>query len=256
MTRAVIADDEPLMREQLRERLSELWPGLEIVGEAKNGAEAVQMVSDHRPEVVFLDIRMPAKSGIEAAREIAQMSTALEGRVPEMVFVTAYDQYAVSAFEQGAVDYVMKPLSGARIATAVQRVKERLKAAPANLNRLLDHLADPPRRSGPFLRWINASHGEDVQLITIEEVKYFQSDTKYTRVVAARREGLIRKSIKELVAELDPSTFWQMHRATIVNLNAVESVGRDLNGHVVLRLKERPEVLQVSQPYAHLFRQM
>jgi len=162
----------------------------------------------------------------------------------------------VAAFEEGAVDYVMKPLSGARIATAVQRVKERLKATPANLTGLLDNLADPPRRTGHYLRWINASHGEDVQLITIEEVKYFQSDTKYTRVVAARREGLIRKSIKELVEELDPSIFWQMHRATIVNLNAVESVGRDMNGHVVLRLKERPEVLQVSQPYAHLFRQM
>ncbi len=173
-----------------------------------------------------------------------------------MVFVTAYDQYAVAAFEEGAVDYVMKPLSGARIAAAVQRVKQRLQTAPANLNGLLDDLANPPARNGQYLRWINASHGEDVQLITIEEVRYFHSDMKYTRVVAAKREGLIRKTIKELVAELDPSMFWQMHRATIVNLNAVASVGRDLKGNVILRLKDRHELLQVSQPYAHLFRQM
>ena len=246
--RAVIAEDESLLRDQLRELLAAAWPELEVVALAEDGAQAIRAMQEHRPDVLFLDIQMPEATGLDVARMAS-------GRC-HVVFVTAYDQYAVSAFEEGAVDYVMKPLSGARIATAVQRVKERLKAAPANLNRLLDHLADPPRRSGHFLRWINASRGEDVQLITIEEVKYFQSDTKYTRVVAARREGLIRKSIKELVAELDPSTFWQMHRATIVNLNAVESVGRDLNGHVVLRLKERPEVLQVSQPYAHLFRQM
>jgi DNA-binding LytR/AlgR family response regulator len=210
--------------------------------------DALSFLTSHPPDVLFLDIQMPEASGLEVARSAS-------GRC-HVVFVTAYDQYAVAAFEQGAVDYVMKPLSGARIATAVQRVKERLKTAPANLSGLLDNLADTPQRHGQYLRWINASRGEDVQLITIEEVRYFQSDTKYTRVVAAKREGLIRKSIKELVEELDPSTFWQMHRATIVNLNAVESVGRDLQGHVILRLKDRPEVLQVSQPYAHLFRQM
>jgi DNA-binding LytR/AlgR family response regulator len=246
--RAVIAEDESLLRDQLRELLAAAWPELDIVALAEDGRQAIRALEDQKPDVLFLDIQMPEATGLEVARLAS-------GRC-HVVFVTAYDQYAVAAFEEGAVDYVMKPLSGARIATAVQRVKERLKATPANLNGLLDNLADPPRPTGQYLRWINASHGEDVQLITIEEVKYFQSDTKYTRVVAARREGLIRKSIKELVAELDPSTFWQMHRATIVNLNAVESVGRDMNGHVVLRLKERPEVLQVSQPYAHLFRQM
>jgi DNA-binding LytR/AlgR family response regulator len=246
--RAVIAEDESLLRDQLRELLAAAWPELDIVALAEDGRQAIRALEDQKPDVLFLDIQMPEATGLEVARLAS-------GRC-HVVFVTAYDQYAVAAFEEGAVDYVMKPLSGARIATAVQRVKERLKATPANMTGLLDNLADPPRRTGHYLRWINASHGEDVQLITIEEVKYFQSDTKYTRVVAARREGLIRKSIKELVEELDPSIFWQMHRATIVNLNAVESVGRDMNGHVVLRLKERPEVLQVSQPYAHLFRQM
>ena len=246
--RAVLAEDESLLREQLRELLAAAWPELEVVALAENGKKAIRAVEEFQPDVLFLDIQMPEASGLEVARVAS-------GRC-HVVFVTAYDQYAVSAFEQGAVDYVMKPLSGARIAMAAQRVKERLKTAPANLNGLLDNLSGGPRRQGQYLRWINASHGEDVQLITIEEVRYLQSDTKYTRVVAAKREGLIRKSIKELVDELDPSTFWQMHRATIVNLNAVESVGRDLNGRVVLRLKDRPEVLQVSQPFAHLFRQM
>jgi DNA-binding LytR/AlgR family response regulator len=246
--RAVLAEDEPLLREQLGELLAAAWPELEIVALAEDGKQAIRAMQEHKPDVLFLDIQMPEASGLEVARLAS-------GRC-HVVFVTAYDQYAVAAFEEGAVDYVMKPLSGARIATAVQRVKERLKTAPASLNGLLDNLAQPPRRNGRYLRWINASRGEDVQLITIEEVKYFQSDTKYTRVVAAQRDGLIRKSIKELVEELDPSMFWQMHRATIVNLNAVESVGRDLKGHVVLRLKDRPELLQVSQPYAHLFRQM
>jgi len=246
--RAVLAEDEPLLREQLGELLAAAWPELEIVARAEDGAQAICAMREHRPDVLFLDIQMPEASGLEVARLAS-------GRC-HVVFLTAYDQFAVAAFEEGAVDYVMKPLSGARIAVAVQRVKDRLRITPANLDGLLVSLANPPAWRGQYLRWINASRGEDVQLITIEEVRYFQSDTKYTRVVAARREGLIRKTIKELVAELDPSMFWQMHRATIVNLSAVESVGRDMRGHVILRLKDRPELLQVSQPYEHLFRQM
>ena len=245
---AVVAEDESLLREQLSELLAAAWPELSIVALAEDGRQAIRALEEHKPDVLFLDIQMPEASGLEVARRAS-------GRC-HVVFVTAYDQYAVAAFEEGAVDYVMKPLSGARIATAVQRVKQRMQTAPASLNGLLDGLAHSPPRNGQYLRWINASRGEDVQLITIEEVRYFQSDTKYTRVVAAKRDGLIRKTIKELVEELDPSMFWQMHRATIVNLNAVESVGRDLGGHVVLRLKGCNEVLQVSQPYAHLFRQM
>jgi DNA-binding LytR/AlgR family response regulator len=246
--RALIAEDETLLRDQLRELLAAAWPELEIVAMAEDGAQALRALEEHRPDVLFLDIQMPEASGLEVARRASGKA--------HVVFVTAYDQYAVAAFEEGAVDYVMKPLSGARIATAAQRVKQRLQSAPANLTGLLDNLANPPARTGRYLRWINASTGTDVKLITIDEVRYFQSDTKYTCVVAAKAEGLIRKTIKELVAELDPSTFWQMHRATIVNLNAVESVGRDLKGHVILRIKGRPEQLQVSQPYAHLFRQM
>jgi len=246
--RALIAEDEGLLREQLRELLAAAWPELVIVAMAEDGAQALRALEAQRPDVLFLDIQMPEASGLEVARRASGKA--------HVVFVTAYDQYAVAAFEEGAVDYVMKPLSGARIATAVQRVKQRLQSAPANLTGLLDNLANPPPRQGQYLRWINASHGTDVKLITVDEVCYFQSDTKYTRVVAAKGEGLIRKTIKELVQELDPMTFWQIHRATIVNLNAVATVSRDLQGNVVLKLKDRSETLKVSQPYAHLFRQM
>ena len=246
--KAVLAEDEELLREQLAELLAAAWPQLEIVAQAEDGQQALDALDRHHPDVLFLDIQMPEASGLEVARRANGRS--------HVVFVTAYDQYAVAAFEEGVVDYVMKPLSGARIATAVQRMKQRLAKAPAPLDGLIDTLAVRPERAGRYLRWINASRGDDVQLITIEEVRYFQSDSKYTRVVAARREGYIRKTLKELVNELDPAMFWQMHRATIVNLNAVESVVRDLRGHVMLRLKDRPELLKVSQPYAHLFRQM
>ena len=245
---ALIAEDEPLLRDQMRDLLAAAWPELDIVAIANHGVAAIDAFERHQPTVLFLDIQMPEASGLEVARRASGRS--------HVVFVTAYDQYAVAAFEQGALDYVMKPLTGARIATAVKRVKERLGAPPAVLEGLLENLSSVPARDRGYLRWINASLGDDVQLIMAEDVKYFQSDTKYTRVVASRREGLIRKSIKELAEGLDPSIFWRIHRSTIVNLNAVESVGRDLAGHVVLRIKERKEVLQVSQAYAHLFRQM
>jgi DNA-binding LytR/AlgR family response regulator len=247
-TKVVIAEDEPVLRNQLKDLLAATWPEADVVRLAENGLQAIRALEDLAPDVMFLDIHMPEASGLEVAQHASRRC--------HVVFVTAYDQYAVAAFEEGAVDYVMKPLSLARIATAVKRVKDRLDSAPPNLSGLLSHLKEAPARRGIYLRWINASKGDDVQLITTDEIKYFQSDTKYTRVVAGKREGLIRKTIKELVDELDPSTFWQVHRSTIVNLDAVESVGRDMNGHVILRLKDRNEVVQVSQPFAHLFRQM
>ena len=246
--RAVLAEDEPLLRAQLRELLAAAWPELDIVAVAEDGLQAIKALETLSPDVLFLDIHMPEASGLEVAR-------CASGRC-HVVFVTAYDQYAVAAFEQGAVDYVMKPLSVARIALAADRVKQRLRSPPADLHGLLDGLARAPRDHGRHLRWINVARGDDLHLITTEEVCYFQSDTKYTRVVAAGQEGLIRKSIMELSEELDPSAFWQVHRATIVNLNAVARVARDLKGRVILHLKERNEVLQVSERYAHLFRQM
>jgi DNA-binding LytR/AlgR family response regulator len=244
----MVAEDEPVLREQMVELLHASWPELEIVAAVEDGAQAIRELDRRTPDVLFLDIQMPEASGLDVARRAS-------GRC-HVVFVTAYDQFAVAAFEEGAVDYVMKPLTGRRIATAVQRVKQRLGSAPAQLGDLVAGLSHPPRTHGEHLRWINASGGKDLQLVTVEEVRYFQSDTKYTRVVAAKREGLIRKTIKELAEELDPLSFWQIHRATIVNLNAVATVSRDLQGNVVLTLKDRPETLKVSQTYAHLFRQM
>ena len=252
--RAVIADDETLMREQLRERLKELWPELEIVAEAKNGAEAVEHVSAERPEVVFLDIRMPAKSGIEAARDIA----ALEGRVPEIVFVTAYDQYAIDAFQQGVIDYVLKPAERERLAVTVERLKKRLAAPAKSADALQEALArlaeklEPPAR----LAWIQASVGNQIQMIPVDEVLFFVSDEKYTRVQTAKQEALIRKPIKELIAQLDPAQFWQIHRSTLINASAIAGITRDERGRQLVSIKGRPEKLEVSRSYAHLFKGM
>src|SRR5947208_14698265 len=255
MTHAVIADDERLMREQLRSRLQELWPELEIVAEAKNGAEAVAMVSAQRPQVVFLDIRMPAKSGIEAAREIA----ALEDGVPEIVFVTAYDQYAIDAFEQGVIDYVLKPAERERLALTVERIRKRLAAPTDNaqsalqqaLERLAGKLAAPSH-----LRWIQASVGQQIQMIPVEEVLFFISDEKYTRVQTAQQEALIRTPIRELIAALDPAQFWQIHRSTLINARAIAGISRDERGRQLVSIKGRPEKLEVSRGYAHLFKGM
>jgi len=251
--RAVIADDEPLMREQLRARLAEAWPELEIAAEARNGAEAVERVAAERPDVVFLDIRMPGMTGIEAAREIATLE-----HIPEIVFVTAYDQYAVSAFEQGAIDYVLKPAERERLALTVQRIRKRLterSTTPALLQETLARLAaklEPPSR----LRWIQASVGQHLQMIPVDDVLFFVSDEKYTRVQTAQQEALIRKPIKELMAELDPAQFWQIHRSTLVNARAVAGITRDERGRQLVSIKGRPEKLEVSRSYAHLFKGM
>ncbi len=254
MTRAVIADDEPLMREQLRARLSELWPELEIVAEAKNGVEAVEQVAALRPEVVFLDIRMPAKTGIEAAREIA----ALDGRLPEIVFVTAYDQYAIDAFQQGVIDYVLKPAERERLVVTVDRLRKRLAAPSPSSDALQQALARLAERLEPEsrLKWIQATVGNQIQMIPVDDVLFFVSDEKYTRVQTAQQEALIRKPIKELLAELDPAQFWQIHRSTLINARAIAGIVRDERGRQLVAVKGRPEKLEVSRSYAHLFKGM
>ena len=256
--RAVIADDERLMREQLRARLAEVWPELEIVAEAKNGREAVEAVATHRPDLAFLDIRMPGMTGVEAAREI--------GDACHIVFITAYSEYAVEAFEQGAVDYVLKPADSERLAVTVARLKKRLGAKPADLGALLEKLAaslelpaDASRsalRKEPYLQWIQASMGQQIRMIPVAEVLFFTSDEKYTRVQTETYEALIRKPIKELVEELDPEHFWQIHRATIVNVKAIAGITRDLRGRQLVQLKNYPQKLEVSRNFTHLFTQM
>jgi len=243
--RAIIAEDEPLLREELAELLGSLWPELDVVAQTGDGIATLREVEAHAPDVLFLDIQMPGLTGLEVARQ-------LSGRC-HIVFVTAYDQHTLAAFEQGAADYVLKPADAARLATTVARLKERVgRPAPA-IEGLLRELASPQRG---FLRWINASQGQTVRIITVEDICYFQADSKYTRVVTAEGESLIRKPIKELTLELDPASFWQIHRSTIVNVNAIAGVLRDLRGRTQVRLKRREELLQVSDAYTQLFRQM
>ena len=269
--RAVIADDERLMREQLRARLAEAWPELEIVAEARNGLEAVELVREHRPEVVFLDIRMPGATGVEAARQIAQLpppdGADDETLLPEIVFITAYDQYAVEAFEQGVADYVLKPAERERLALTVQRIRQRLAAradgsldAPPgpHLQALLHQLSARlnPGQAPQHLQWIQATVGPSIQMIPVDEVLFFISDEKYTRVQTAQVEALIRKPIKELVDELDPQAFWQIHRSTLVAVKAIAGVTRDFRGRQIVSVRGHGEKLEVSRSYAGLFKGM
>ena len=246
--RAVLAEDESLLREQLRELLAAAWPELSIVALAEDGRQAMHALEEHRPDVLFLDIEMPGLTGLEVAAQASRRC--------HVVFVTAYDKYALAAFEQGAVDYVLKPFSQDRLADTVARLKERLHTAPADLGELLAVLSQRDRGAHNWLRWIRASVGADVSLVTVDEVIFFQADNKYTMVVTADSEFVIRKSIAELAQELDPEVFWQIHRGTIVNLNEIAAARRRLNGSLELRLKRHPRNLVVSTTYAHLFKQM
>ncbi|WP_426342081.1 LytR/AlgR family response regulator transcription factor [Pseudoduganella sp. S-14] len=255
MPTAIIADDERLMRDQLRMRLEQVWPELEILGEAKNGDEAVELVDELKPDFTFLDIRMPGKSGMEAAAEIGNKSN--------VVFVTAYDAYAVEAFERGAVDYVLKPPEPERLKITVERLKGRLSSPAASaaqgadmaaiLNQLAEKIAAPKPK---YLQWIQASIGSDLRMIPVEEILFFRSDEKYTCVQTDKFEALIRKPVRDLAEELDPSLFWQIHRATLVNVNAIEGVTRDIRGRHLVMIKGRPDKLEVSRSFLHLFKQM
>ena len=245
--RAVIAEDEPLLRRELKAALRELWPDLDVVAEAADGVEASRALDEHAPQILFLDVEMPGMSGLEVARRASRRC--------HVVFVTAYDKYAVAAFEQGAIDYVLKPFSMARLSDSVARLRERLSHAPADLDGLLERLL--ARSEAPqYLRWVTAAQGTSLSIITVEEVCYFKAENKYTLVLTAEGEALMRMPIKDLIEQVDPKMFWQIHRATLVNVNAIAGVSRDFRGHLAVRLKERKETLPVSEPYSHLFRQM
>ncbi len=246
MPTAILAEDEPMLRAQLRARLADAWPELRVVAEAANGDEALAVIEEHAPDIAFLDIRMPLVNGLEVAQRIGDRC--------HVVFVTAYDEYAIAAFEQGAVDYLLKPASPERIAKVVARLRNRAAAAPLDLSALVDKLAS--RDGGGALRWIRASQGASMQMIAVDDVLYFQAEDKYTKVVTATGEALIRKPIKELYEELDHEAFWQVHRATIVNLRAIARVDRDWRGEPVIALKNRSETLTVSRTFAHRFKAM
>jgi DNA-binding LytR/AlgR family response regulator len=249
---ALIVDDEAPMRDQLRARLREVWPELVVAGEAANGIDAIAMAAQHRPQIVFLDIRMPGLSGIDAARQLYDRC--------HIVFVTAYDQYAVDAFEQGAMDYLLKPVVAERLKMSCERLRLRLAAAPqdigAQLAQLTRLLQQGEGRKHEYLRWIQAQVGSSLRMISTREVLFFQSDEKYTRVQTASAELLIRKTLKELADELDPDEFWRIHRSTLVRVDAIAEVTRDMRGRQMLRVRNYPQELEVSRNHAHLFQQM
>ena len=247
MPRALIAEDEPLLRAQLKARLADAWPELDIIGDAETGEQALVLIEELKPDVVFLDIRMPAASGINVAQRL--------GGKCHIVFVTAYDEYAVAAFEEGAVDYVLKPVTAERLAKAVTRVKARLATPPLDLTAILTRLGEREAATAP-LKWIRASLGSIMQMIAVHDVIYFQAEDKYTKVVTDGGEALIKKPIKELYEELDPEAFWQIHRGTIVNLRAIARVERDWRDQPVITLRSRAEKLTVSRTFAHRFKSM
>lgn len=256
MFKCVVAEDESLLREALLEQLSKAWPELEIVAACDDGASALEEIVAHQPDVVFLDIRMPGLSGIEIAEAMKQESPATQ-----IVFVTAYDQYAIDAFEKGAVDYLLKPITYDRLQSTIKRLKDRSfgqakdnVAVTTLLNQLNASLMQ--KQKNEPLVWLTASSGTETKLIMIDDVAYFKADNKYTVVMTAEGESLLRKPIRELLEMLDENIFKQIHRSTIVNLKAIASITRDDTGKGLVKLKTRPETLSVSQPFMVLFRNM
>jgi len=256
MTRAIIAEDEPLLRDALKRLLGDAWPELDVVAECEDGAEALEAIAAQQPDVAFLDIRMPGLNGLEVAAAAATASPATQ-----VVFTTAYDQYAIDAFERGAIDYLLKPIAAERLAATVERLQRRVAAgqtARGDLALLLRELAQGGAltAAAPPLTWITAGTGRETRLIMVDDVAYFRADHKYTVAVTAEGEALLRKPIRELLEQLDPAVVKQIHRSTIVNLKAIAAIVRDDSGKGTVRLRQRPETLTVSQPFMALFRNM
>jgi DNA-binding LytR/AlgR family response regulator len=253
----VIAEDEELFRDALAGLLREEWPALEIVATCEDGGAALEAIGEHRPDVAFLDIRMPGLTGLEVAAASAELSPATQ-----IVFVTAYDQYAIQAFERGAVDYLQKPIQRERLVATIGRVQARRGTTTeggetlAALIKELGIALPAGRTAEPPLAWITASAGKETRLIMVDDVAYFKSDNKYTTVMTAQGEALLRTPLHELLAKLDPAHFKQIHRSTIVNMRMVAAVVRDESGRGTMRLKNRPETLAVSLPFMPLFRNM
>jgi DNA-binding LytR/AlgR family response regulator len=258
-TTLLIADDEPLLALALRQELAALWPQAEVVATVNDGPSALAAVREHEPDVAFLDIRMPGMSGIEVAKQLLTFDAP-----PLVVFVTAFDQFAVEAFEQSAVDYVLKPMQRERLTATVERLKQRLaqpteaKAPDTVLSGLIERLQALGDGAGKpsYLRFIKALVGQDVRIIPVEDVIYLEATDKYVNVVSRSGEALIRASLRDLLAQLDPDRFWQIHRGTVVNIDCVASATHQSLGRLALRLRDRPETLPVARQYSHLFKQM
>ncbi len=253
MTTAIVCDDEPRLAESLQHALATAWPELQLVGVGHSGGEALALVDEHAPDIAFLDIRMPGLSGLEVARQLAGGD-----RCPRIVFVTAYDNYAVQAFESRAVDYVLKPVKPTRLAETVARLQQSLEKTAPQIDAALLHALDQLRTTAPrnFLRWLNCGQGNEIDVIATSEVLYFQSRDKYTAVITADKERYIRKTLKDLINELDPHEFWQVHRSAAIRVGAIERVVRDDLGRMQVLLKGHPEKLPVSGTFSGQFKQM
>jgi DNA-binding LytR/AlgR family response regulator len=250
---AIIADDEEQLRTYLKTKLAQIWPDLVICNEAKNGIEAIDQINECRPDIAFLDIQMPGLTGIEVARKIAGKCW--------IVFITAYDKYAVEAFESEAIDYLLKPVTTERLEKTVSRLKERVETQsepPQDFSQIVEKLISnmPDKSTSEYLKWIRAQHGDGIRLIQTDDIIYFKSEDKYTCVKTKTGESLISKPIKELAKELDPEKFWQIHRSTIVSVASITKVSRSLTGRHIIKLKNISEPLTVSRTYSHLFKQM
>ena len=251
--KAIIADDEKELTTHLKSVLSEIWPDLTICGEAENGEEALKLIEKYKPDIAFLDIHMPGLSGMEVARKVAGNC--------RVIFITAYDQYAIDAFENEAIDYILKPVTVSRLEKTAKRLKDQIANSigpQSNLPEIVERLinAFPNKKKPEHLLWIRALHGDSIRLIPVDEVVYFKASDKYTIVLTKTGESLIKKPIRELADELDPDTFWRIHRSTIVNATGIDKVSRSLTGRFIIKLKDPPETLTVSRTYSHLFKQI
>jgi len=245
---AIIAEDEPLLRLELRDLLSRLWPELHISGEAADGPQAIQSIDRLSPQIVFLDIQMPGTSGLDVAQHAS-------GRC-HIVFVSAYEQHALAAFERGALDYVLKPLTTERMRRTVERLKERLREPPADMRTLLELLKElASGHDRDYVKWLTVPDGANLRVVTVEEICYLQAEDKYTNLVTSNATYLLNSTLKQLKDRLDPRMFWQVHRSTIINVRTIETLHRSFRGAMEVKLKTRPEWLAVSAAYAHQFRQ-
>jgi DNA-binding LytR/AlgR family response regulator len=243
---AVIAEDEPLLRKEIRTTLNELWPELNVCAEAADGLQAIEALEKFQPQILFLDIQMPGRNGLEVARHASGKA--------HVVFITAYDAYALQAFEEGALDYVLKPISPERMKLTIERLQQRLREPPADLSNLADLLKTIVKPEATYLKWLTVPHGSELRVVAVSEILFLQADNKYTTVATRSSTFLLNSSLKEMQSKLDPAVFWQIHRSTVVNVSAIDTIYRSFRGALEIKLKDRNELLPVSAAHAHLFK--
>jgi DNA-binding LytR/AlgR family response regulator len=243
---AILAEDEPLLRTEIKETLTQLWPELRICCEAADGLQAIEALDRFAPNIMFLDIQMPGRNGLEVARHASGKA--------HVVFITAYDAYALEAFEEGALDYILKPISAERMKVTIARLQERLREPPADLTKLADLLKKVVNPETRYLKWLTVPHASELRVVAVAEILYLQADNKYTTIATRSATFLLNSALKEMQRKLDPAVFWQIHRGTIVNISAIDTIYRSFRGSLEVKLKDRSEILPVSAAHAHLFK--